>query len=251
MKTKLTEQNYWVDVQGNINLNLPKNHIIKRWIESHLDFKQVKSCIEIGCFPGRYLTIFADHDIEVNGLDFIPNVESLKAVFEENGYKAGEFINADFTMYLPKRKYDCVASFGLIEHFTNWDEVFKKHFDYVDVDGFLIIETPNFRGFFQRVPRFLFDYKNYKRHNIKAMNLQAWKKLLLENDFEIINASYFGGYELWDESNIKNRYFLKLKYYIQTLFFKMQKLLYQKTKENKSFSCYLGIIARRNPSQKN
>ena len=72
-----------------------------------------------------------------------------------------------------------------------------------------------------------------------------------ENDFEIINASYFGGYELWDESNIKNRYFLKLKYYIQTLFFKMQKLLYQKTKENKSFSCYLGIIARRNPSQKN
>ena len=245
MKTKLTEQNYWVNVQGDINLKLPENHIIKKWIGDHLDFKKINNCIEIGCFPGRYLTIFGDKDIEVNGLDFIPQVELLKTTFEENGYKTGDFIDADFTAYSPKRKYDCVASFGFIEHFKNWDEIFKKHFDYVNKDGYLIIEAPNFRGFFQKIPRILFDNENYKRHNIEAMNLKKWEKLLQENDFEIINASYFGGYQLWDESKMKNKFFLKIKYYVQKLFFKIQKLLYPNTRENKHFSCFLGIIAKR------
>lgn len=245
MNMKLTEQSYWVNVQGNINLNLSENHLIKKWIESHLDFKQIKDCIEIGCFPGRYLTIFGNQQIEVNGLDFISEVELLKNIFEENGYRTGEFINADFTNYSTKRKYDCVASFGLIEHFTNWKEIFIRHFEYVGENGYIIIEAPNFQGILQRIPRFLFDYTNYKRHNIRAMNLEEWKKLLHVNNFEVINASYFGGYELWDESIIKNKLFLKFKYYTLKILFKIKKLIYKNIEEDKSFSCYLGIIAKR------
>lgn len=245
MKTKLTEQSYWVDVQGNINLDLADDNIIKLWIEKNLDLSNINSCIEIGCFPGRYLTIFGNNRIELNGLDFIQEVKFLKQKFQENGFVAGSFINADFTTYVPEKKYDCVASFGFVEHFVNWEVIFKNHFNYVSNNGYLIIEAPNFKGFFQRLPRFLFDYKNYKRHNVKAMDLEKWKKILVENKFEIINAEYFGGYQLWNENDSKNRYFLKIKFFTEKLLFKLKDTLCPNSIDNKSFSCYLGIIAKK------
>ena len=110
MKTKLTEQNYWVNTQGNVNLNLQDNNPIKLWIENNFNFSEIKNCIEIGCFPGRYLTIFGNQGIEVNGLDFIPEVELLKSVFENSNYLVGDFIKADFTNYNPIEKYDGVVS---------------------------------------------------------------------------------------------------------------------------------------------
>jgi SAM-dependent methyltransferase len=245
MKTKLTEQNYWIDVQGKVNLKLANDNLIKLWIEDNLDLSKIKNCIEIGCFPGRFLTIFGDHGVEVNGLDFIPEVDQLKNVFEQNGYAAGDFINADFTNYLPQRKYECIASFGFIEHFTNWDFILKKHFDYIDKDGYLIVEVPNFRGFFQRIIRVLFDNENYKRHNIQAMNLEKWKKVLLENNFEIIDARYFGGYQLWYESKNKSKIYFKLRNLLSRILNKIIITVFEKGEESKHFSCVLGIIAKK------
>ena len=63
---------------------------------------------------------------------------------------------------------------------------FQKHIDLVDEKGFIIIETPNFNGFMQRIPRKFFDRENYLRHNIYSMNLKKWEKLLRDNNFEIM-----------------------------------------------------------------
>lgn len=245
MKTKLTDQNYWIEAQGKVDLSLPNDNIIKRWIESKVDLSKIETCIEIGCFPGRFLTIFGDHGAEVNGLDFIPEVDQLKNVFEQNGYRAGEFINADFTNYLPAKKYDCIASFGFIEHFTNWDEILIKHFDFIDKGGYIIIEVPNFRGFFQRIIRVLFDNKNYNRHNIKAMNLEKWKILLLENNFEIIDAKYFGGYYVWYESKNNSKMYFQSRNVLKRILSKIVKMLFKKGSESKHFSCIVGVIARK------
>lgn len=245
MITKLTEQNYWVNAQGNVNLNLPDNNPIKFWIENNFNFSEINNCIEIGCFPGRYLTIFGNQGIEVNGLDFIPEVELLKSVFENSNYLAGGFINADFTNYTPIEKYDCVVSFGFIEHFINWDIILEKHLEYVNDNGYIILEVPNFRGFFQRLPRYLFDFQNYKRHNVKSMDLEKWKNILIENNFEIINAEYFGGYELWNENNKNNRFFLKTKLITEKILLKIKTLLYPNVSNHKSFSSYMGIIAKK------
>ncbi|MFD2909792.1 class I SAM-dependent methyltransferase [Flavobacterium ardleyense] len=243
---KLTEQNYWVNAQGNINLNLADNNPIKVWIENNFNFSKINNCIEIGCFPGRYLTIFGNQGIEVNGLDFIPEIEMLKTVFENNNYLAGHFINADFTNYNPKKKYDCVVSFGFIEHFKNWNVIFEKHIDYVNENGYIIIEVPNFRGFFQRLPRYLFDFENYKRHNIESMNIESWKKILIKHNFEIVNAEYFGGYELWNENNNKNRFFLTLKFIVEKALLKIKRLVYPNISDHRNFSSYMGIIAKKN-----
>ena len=242
---KLTEQNYWIEAQGKVNLKLASDNLIKLWIENNLDLSKIDNCIEIGCFPGRFLTIFGDHGVEVNGLDFIPEVDQLKCVFEQNGYRAGEFIYADFTNYLPAKKYDCIASFGFIEHFTNWDEVLMKHFDFIDKGGYIIIEVPNFRGFFQRIIRVLFDNENYNRHNMQAMNVERWKKILIENNFEIIDARYFGGYQLWYESKNTSKIYFKCRNLLSKILNKLIIMFYKKGAESQHFSCVLGIIARK------
>jgi hypothetical protein len=166
-------------------------------------------------------------------------------VFKEKGYNVGEFINSDFTKYKSHKKYDCVMSFGFIEHFLNWEEIMIMHLDLVSENGYVIIEVPNFRGIFQKVPRFIFDYKNYKRHNINSMDLNKWNVVMKNNGFEIISSNYFGGYELWFESNIRNKSIIKIRNFFLKILKKFKKRIYPNCQEHSSFSCVMGIIAKR------
>lgn len=245
--TNLATLDYWTKAQGGLNLELNKNNIIEKWINDNLKDDNIKTSIEIGCYPGKFLTILGKRGVEVNGIDFIPAVLCLPDVFRNEGYKVGEFINTDFTKFKTNKSYDCVMSFGFIEHFINWEDIVHLHLDLVAENGYVIIEVPNFKGFFQRAPRFLFDYKNYKRHNIKSMNLKKWDEIMKGRGFEIISSEYFGGYDLWFEEPIKNRLVLKLKIYCLKILKKIKNLLYPNIENHKNFSCVMGVIAKRIP----
>ena len=225
--TNLTTLEYWTEAQGKIDIELGQNNIIETWINRNLNDLSIKTSIEIGCYPGKFLTILGKQGIEVNGIDYIPAVKQLPDVFKKAGYNVGEFFEADFLKYKSKKKYNCVMSFGFIEH------------------GYVIVEVPNFKGFFQQIPRYLFDYKNYKRHNIKSMNLERWNEIIKERGFEIISSEYFGGYELWFEEPITNKMTLKLKQFTIHVLRRVKQIFYPTKKNDKSFSCVMGIIARR------
>lgn len=241
----LTTLDYWTKAHGNKNIELNSNDLIKNWISSHIDFKSITNVFEIGCYPGRYLTIFGEQGVEVNGLDYIDKVSKLGKEFEQREYKVGQFYSCDFFDFKPSDKYDCVMSLGFIEHFKNWDNTFLKHFDYVNDKGYLIIEVPNFRGFFQKIPRMLFDYENYKRHNISSMKLKEWNNILIANGFEIIYSGYFGGYKLWFEEEKSDRFYLLTRKYMIKGLRLLKKMLFQSEEEHSSFSCAIGIIAKR------
>lgn len=243
--TNLTTLDYWTKAQGGLNLELNENNIIEKWINDNLKVDNIKTSIEVGCYPGKFLTILGKKGVEVNGIDFIPAVKSLADVFKNEGYKVGEFIKADFTKYKSEKKYDCVMSFGFIEHFTNWQEIVHLHLDMVAENGYIIIEVPNFRGFFQQAPRLLFDYKNYKRHNIDSMNLKKWNKIMKDRGFEIVSSEYFGGYQLWFEEPVTSRIVLNLKKYCLKILKKLKEFRYPNVEDDKSFSCVMGVIARR------
>ena len=83
----LTTLDYWTKAHGAINIELNSNDLIKKWISSHIDFKSIKNVFEIGCYPGRYLTIFGDQGVEVNGLDYIDEVYKIPKIFELRKYK--------------------------------------------------------------------------------------------------------------------------------------------------------------------
>lgn len=244
----LATLDYWIKAQGKLSITLNENNIIESWINQNLNDSNIKTSIEIGCYPGKFLTILGKKGVEVNGIDYIPEVTDMGKVFAENGYKVGEFINADFTKFKTKNKYDCVMSLGFLEHFINWEEVLELHLNLVADDGYVIIEVPNFKGLFQKLPRFIFDYKNYKRHNIDSMNLKKWNKILEKNGFKIISSCYFGGYDLWFEYSSENIYFDKARnFLIRGLKF-IRNRCYRNRLEDSSFSCVMGVIARKLPS---
>ena len=241
----LATLDYWTDTFQDQNIKLNDNDIIKHWILKYLSFKDSESCIEIGCYPGKYLTIPGDFGVEVNGIDFIKKVSKLSDVFLKKGYNVGEFICEDFTENSIDKKFDYVMSFGFIEHFDDWELIVQNHCDLVDNDGFIIIEVPNFNGFFQKIPRFIFDYDDLKRHNLKSMNLYKWIDILETNGFDIITAEYFGGYNLWFDKEITNKKILFFKKGMIFLLKKLIRIIYSSIPNHKSFSNYLGVIAKR------
>lgn len=241
----LTNVKYWENAQGMPNIKLDNGNLIEKWLNKEFDFTQIGNCIEIGCYPGRYLSIFAEKGIEINGLDYIEDVNQLPNIFRSNGYKVGDFFYYDFLKFNSDRKFDCVFSLGFIEHFENWEEVFIRHLDLVKPDGSIIIEVPNFRGWFQFIPRFLFDRENLNRHNLKAMDLKKWKRILESKGFEITFSGYLGGYLLWFEGKINSRIIKKIKNKSIKYLSNLQKSLFKKTPEHHSFSAAIGIIAKK------
>lgn len=241
----LTTLDYWTKAQGKLDITLNENNIIEKWINDNLIDENIKTSIEIGCYPGKFLTILGKRGIEVNGIDYINSVVNLRDIFKEKGYNVGEFINSDFTKFKSPKTYDCVMSFGFIEHFLNWEEIMIKHLDLVSENGYIIIEVPNFRGIFQKLPRFIFDYKNYKRHNIDSMDIEKWNVILKNNGFEIISSTYFGGYALWFENQIRNQTVIKIRNIFINILKKTKKKVHPNSQEHANFSCVMGIIAKR------
>ena len=116
----------------------------------------------------------------------------MPAWLEQCGYRVGSFWAQDFTRFAPGRKFDLVASFGFIEHFTNWEEILAKHAALVDDKGCLVIEAPNFTGAFQHWLHSGFDQLNYARHHIPAMDIAKWAAFLQRSGFDITYRGYFG-----------------------------------------------------------
>lgn len=241
----LATLDYWSSTFQNHGIKLKENDEIKLWLSKYLKFSNFETCIEIGCFPGKYLTIPGEYGVEINGIDFIKDVANLSEVFSKQGYNVGSFICEDFTKNSINKKFDYVMSFGFIEHFDKWETIMDKHFHLVADNGYLILEAPNFKGLFQRIPRMIFDYSDYKRHNLESMNLKKWIAILEKNGFEVTTAEYFGKYELWFDNDNKNKRFLFFRKIVVALLKRTRKIFYPKISDHKSFSCYMGVIARK------
>ena len=91
------------------------------------------------------------------------------------------------------KKYDLVCSFGFIEHFTNAEEIIKKHIDLVKKGGKVIVEVPNFSG----VPGFfhkIVDGPSLKQHNTSIMNLDFFRKIAKQNNLKVLYLGYYGSF---------------------------------------------------------
>jgi 2-polyprenyl-3-methyl-5-hydroxy-6-metoxy-1,4-benzoquinol methylase len=244
LNTNLANQSYWDDSYALYQLNetVADDDIIKKWILKYVPKTNNGECFEIGCFPGRYLTVMGDLGYTLNGIDLTPRVNSdFPEWLKSKGYKIGSFIKDDFLKLKSEKKYDLVCSFGFIEHFTNWDEIFEKHIELVNEEGYIVIETPNFRGFFQRLIHYVLDYENYKRHYVPSMNPKKWKKLCEKHGFTTIYSGYIGEFQFWIDKQPTT--------YIKTKLFNRLITNYERMKKwkpnNPHYSPYCGIIAKR------
>ena len=167
------------------------------------------NAIEVGCYPGKYLSVLGDLGYELNGIDLTPKTAELHRYLRQAGFQVGNIIQHDFMTFMTHEKYQVVASFGFIEHFENYSDVILKQAELVSQGGYLVISAPNFKGFFQYVFHRLFDTPNLRRHNLKSMNPAEWAALLKAAGFDIIFCGYGGGALFWmDTDNSRIQRFL-------------------------------------------
>lgn len=235
---EITDRDFWEKFWGNIKLpsiidyNFKNERVIANTIKKYTPAaKEDKTVLEIGCAPGRWLVFFSKElGYLVNGCEYLPiaaekTIENLK--LNNISVEKNHIITADFLKHSISEKYNAVLSLGFIEHFDNYEEIFVKHLDLLDTDGYLILGMPNFKGInyiIQLVVDFYLEKPMLKNHHLKIMNLKVLRKLAEENKLKQIFLNYIGGFEpaLFDAKPIKNillrkmvRVFIKLS----TLFF--------------------------------
>ena len=238
-------QEYWNREYRSFNLHIAKKKdSVRRWIESHVApaGSANRTCLEIGCHPGRFMAVFGELGYELFGIDFAADLATLPAWLKRCGYRVGRFWTQDFASFAPERKFDLVASFGFIEHFTNWEDILAKHAALVDDKGCLVIEAPNFTGAFQHWLHSNFDQLNYARHHPPAMDVERWAKILERCGFEITYCGYFGEFRFWTEPQPRT---LKQRSILAAMRMLQPALRLALPPDRKAYAPFCGVIATR------
>ena len=181
---------------------------VRRWLEEFLIVQPVgrdRECLEVGCFPGQYLAVFGEYGYRLSGIDATPRTDTeLKDWLRRCGYAIGDIIRGDFFAHSFDKQFDVVYSLGFIEHFTDWDDVVRRHMCLVKPGGHLVLSTPNFRGFVQYVYHWLFDRENLRHHNLEAMDPRRWSEAV-KTGFRVVRSGHFGGMHFWTASCVHSR----------------------------------------------
>jgi SAM-dependent methyltransferase len=202
----LVDQSYWDQAYNDLPPTIaPSTDHVRQWVEASLPKAEGdQHCLEVGCYPGRYLAVIGKLGYVVHGVDLTPAIDRMAPAFAAQGIRVGEFKRLDFLNDAITRRYDVVCSFGFIEHFPDWRNVLLKHAELVAPGGLLLIETPNFRGWVQQLSHRLLDATNLRRHHLPAMDPDAWATLLRADGFDILSHGYLGRFEFWTDSPAPN-----------------------------------------------
>ncbi|RRS32179.1 MAG: hypothetical protein P794_02035 [Epsilonproteobacteria bacterium (ex Lamellibrachia satsuma)] len=241
MKHMIVEQEYWNNSYEIYKFaRLSDIDPTKQLIERYIPFtKNNEQAFELGCFPGRFLVEIGQKGYILNGCDLAPQIrKELKGWCLKNNCRVNQFYNEPYLKF-KNEQYDLVASFGFIEHFKNYEEVFIQQCGMIKENGILLVQFPNFRGAIQHRLHKIFDAYNLSNHVIGSMNLEQYRKLL-PNNFEILFCSYYGNFDFWiDDFKKRNG---KVKKKLLKLLFKTSKF-WEYTPNSSIYSPYAALIA--------
>ena len=222
-KDLLTERKFWEDYWNNKRDSLigpvHESGFHNRVLDSVIANSNLKSSIELGGFPGTFsIYVKKKYNLDTTLLDYFIDQSIVEDLLAANGLdkNAIHLIEDDLTLDHPiEKKYDLVFSVGLIEHFVDTKAIIKRHLDYINPDGELLIILPNFRGINGWLQR-KFDKANYDVHNIKSMDLDLLKSIANELKIENVSTYYVGRFGIWLENYKTQSVFVK--FFFKTLF---------------------------------
>lgn len=241
---KLTTKEFWDESYEGADFFDQKDHAVATFLNEHLGDGTSKDSIELGSFPGSFLPTIGRKGYRLNGVDYNnKNAIDLPGWLQSQGLAVGEFRSGDLFEFIAQndRTFDMVCSFGLIEHFENYDQLILQHASLLKPGGKLVITTPNFRGTLQYIPHKLFDSYNLSKHYLPSMNPKKWRRLLESNGFVVNYAGYFGGYSFWvDRTQKRSAVTKKLLRFTEWSIWQIRKVLWF---QSPAFSAFCGIVA--------
>lgn len=246
MNKEFVEQKHWDDGYDCVPLHSAGQDEPIRILLEKLIPRGPLTSIELGCYPGRFLAVLGAMGHELHGIDMTPRVESeLPVWLAAQGHKVGSIGLGDVFKFEPGRQYDVVCSFGLIEHFSNWEELILRHISLVAPGGFLVITTPNFQSPIQKVLHMALDRENLDRHNLSSMAPWRWCELALESGFEIIQCGGIGRFGFWTDWQRRNL----LQRIVRRAILETKPLWRLAPEGTLALAPYYAIVARRPASQ--
>lgn len=229
---KLTDQEYWEKYYSK-SLTQKKQIISVASVYDEYwdllidknDNKEIKTIIEIGGYPGRYLAYLSNkYNLTPTCLDFNTDKEKIVETFKSFDLKEYDIIQTDFLKHQPEKKYDIVISNGFIEHFNNFNEVLDKHYEYLRPGGTMLIMIPNMK-YYIRFYKFLVDFRNLKIHNLECMDIRVFKNFAKRKKLKELTIEYFGGFPftVHQKLNIFQKIIFKthrltIKYFLDSIF---------------------------------
>jgi SAM-dependent methyltransferase len=137
----------------------------------------------------------------VMGVDISERVFDLQPAFRDQGVDA-EFVQADFLDWAPNRQFDVVLSSGFVEHFRNYEEVIRKHWDLVRPGGFLVLTIPAWSPMQRILRRVMYEKHFYQNivasHHTEMMNLATLRQAVdLCSGGTVTMARYIGEMKIW------------------------------------------------------
>ncbi len=239
----LASAEYWDNSYRQLALNIaPTRDALRLWLQKHIPAVNNATCLEIGCFPGRYLAVLGMIGYKLYGIDLTERVlTDLPYWLKEQGCRVGEFFREDVFSFAARNDmtFDAVCSFGFIEHFVNWQEILELHAQQVSRGGLLIMAVPNFAGLLQRSLHAILDSENLKRHNVASMCPEKWRDQLELKGFSISFAGPIGSFDFWTDYPNANLFQIKGAALIRRMI-----PLAQRLPPCRTYSPYYGIIAR-------
>lgn len=240
---KLVEQQeYWEQVAagaGNFaGYKLPIHDLLLKYLPKGEQY----SFIEVGCAPGRILSYFHEQfGYRPFGVDYIQNLDVVKGLLAKHGLQQAVLYNADLFDFNPQERFDVVGSFGVIEHFTEWDEAVRRIVALAKPGGYVVTTVPYFR-LGQYLLRRLLTPDALERHNLDAMDLGKLKDLHQQEGVKLLHADYFNIFGFWgnEPKGLVRRLLFKFLIKIARFFER-----YPLNLPNRLFSSHIVLIGRR------
>ena len=153
--------------------------------------------LEIGCAPGKILAWAAIAlKVRVSGLDYSESgINISKELLLKLGISGDLRCEDVFETSFAEGCFDCVYSLGVIEHFSNPEELVRIHFNLLKPGGKALVIIPNYGGIYGRMQKY-FDPENLALHNLEIMSPAALKKLLPQGLVENVRGYPSGRFSL-------------------------------------------------------
>lgn len=170
---------------------------LDRFLRRHLPQDATLRLLEVGCYPGKFMWYFAHRfGYRVSGLENVGwccrHARELLAV----GGVDAEVIEADLLRFETDRRWDVVASFGLVEHFTDLDHVVARHVALVAPGGRLVLTAPNHTGLYGRILARVAPDKHATHTLLAYEELRA--SVARNSELELVAGGHLGRLGFWN-----------------------------------------------------
>lgn len=229
MKHDLTSRFFWLKYWKTKNLivSVKKNYPFSDIFINNFSKNNTGKFIEIGGFPGYFAIYFRKYlNFKSSLLDYVIDRKTIAKLLKFNELEINDIniLEKDFFKYKTTKKYDVVFSSGFIEHFENFSNVIKKHWQLTNKNGTMLIILPNLLGLNGHI-QLLFDPNNLNIHNLQSMDIKNLDKIVNKLKPKKYEINYYGGLSIWLEDLENKTIFHKIMVYSIYILGKVIKML--------------------------